>query len=390
VKRNTYQPEPQIEVKLELIDDAEDVSHNRKTVKLTPAEIAERQEEKETLAAELERKRANRDSGVIGAVSEDIEHLGNPRAIRAGARRVEEQIEPAPQSAAPTSEELDAATAAVAQADTELAALDAALRRERQQQEEENQRREAEHQAVLASIRSKRAAAERETVRLREEQERAALADRIAQAQRYSREQEAAERHNTDQRNETHRQRVEPVLRAVRQAHRELRGLLRDHAQSLAVLSRMTHNEMPAAWGAETQIAWNRLAGDAQKLNQDLHHAADSYGFKVPMLEQLVRAGWNASREYESNLAEAIRYCDAANVEGVVQELRDRIARVSARLNEFDLTAGLSTQRATHAEREQQREQDRARTQQRGPVPGQTVLPSSNIGSVAGQTHAER
>jgi hypothetical protein len=382
VKKNNYTP--QITARLEILpDDVEDVSHNRATVKLTPKELRQREEEKQDLARELEQKRANRDS-VVGNVDDDIEHL-DPRARRAGALRNEDQLEPAQPTTAPTSDELEAANAAVAEADEELAAADRALTAESRQQENENARRDAEHKARLDGLRTKRAAAEREAQRLRGEQERAALADRIESARRYNQQQKAAEKAGIDQRNEIHRRRVGPILEAVKHGVRELRGMLRDHERSLATLASMNHTDMPQSWNAETRIAFNRVVGDAQKLRQELHRAADGYTEKIPQLQNLLARGWTPAADHEATVSSMTRYLEAENVEGVLDDFRHQIARISSRLAEFDLTP-------TPAEpsRWSEREREQSSIKGRLSVPGQTLMPpASSFGGVAGQTRAE-
>jgi hypothetical protein len=384
MKKHTYTP--QIEARLELLPD-DDEQVVRRQEKLTPREIADRQAEQAGIVAAKRAERAAvRDVGVAGAVNdEEIEHL-EPRARRAGSRRVAEQ-EPEP-TPAPTPKALKDAEEDVRRIDQRLAEIDKALSAARKAQREAAARQEAEHRSQLDAIRAEKAAAEAEANRLHAEAERAQLAARIADAQAYRQAQRDEEARTVAERNLAHHRRVAPVLESVKRASAALRVLVKDHGPSLLALSQLDHRQLPASWNAETQIAFNRCAADAFALYGELTKAASGYSENVPRLQQLLASGWSSSRDYEMNLANAIRYLDTENTSSIVQSFQQDIARISSRLSEFDLAPGLSQQRAVHAEREQEREHERARSRQRGPVPTSTVIPPST-GGVDQQQFAE-
>jgi hypothetical protein len=383
MKRNRY--EPILEAKLELIDDDDRVV--RRQEPLTPEQIKDREAEKQgLLSAKRAERAAVRDVGVAGAVADDeIEHL-DPRAKKAGARRLVEQDEqPAP---APTPRALEEAEAEVRRIDARLAEIEAQLKVARKAQADERARRDAEEKAKIDALRAEKAAAEAESNRLHAEAERAQLAARIADAQAYKQQQRDEEARTVAERNLAHHRRVAPVLEAVKRASAALRVLVKDHGPSLLALSQIDHRQMPASWNAESQIAFNRVAADALTLYGELTKAASGYGENVPRLQQVLASGWSSSRDYEMHVANAVRYLDEGNTSAVVQDFRDRISRISSRLSEFDLAPGLSHQRAVHAERDLEREHERARSRQRGPVPTSTVIPPST-GGVDQQAFAE-
>lgn len=365
-------PEVQLEARLEILDDVDDDRVERGVVELTADEKAALEAEKASLLGQVRSSaraaRAAADatptakrSGsepVLGDVqlpADDGEYHEHPRARRAGEPRAgidfedvgaQHGAQPAPDGAPteiPSSPELEAAEAAVAEAATELAALEQELKAERKAQAEETKRKEQEHKARLDALNAKKQAAENEATRLNQEREAAALSLRVQATQAHRERQRAADAEDIAARTTRLVERVQPSLDALRAAYEELATLLRTHKLSLQTLRNIdTRSEdLPLSWNNDTRAEFNRaVTAPAGRILRELEGVVNGYGgVKIPELERIIAAGWQNRSDFELTVNTALQYVDPQNVGGVVKSMRENIALLSERLSEYELAA---------------------------------------------------
>lgn len=313
-------PEPQLEATLEILDD--DDNPVRGTLKLTPEQIADREAEKAGLAAEVRSRIAARDNGVLGGVpeGEDIVHL-DPRARRAGARRIEEQQATAhtePTSARPASRALEAANAAVEEANAELAALEE-KRRQLDRQRAETQRAEEEaHQAKRSELQRQIVAAEAEAKRQRLAQAAASLAAQVRaaeiEAERDSRRRAA----DVDEKNAQLTARVMPVLDRARATFAALQKIKQTHGASLDTAASMEYH-----WRAP----WNNDNRDlATTLRNNLNHMLAGLEQNISNAQGLLSRGWSADPSFPQNVNEVVRLLSYSDE--YVRDVEESLARL--------------------------------------------------------------
>src|SRR5207249_1125902 len=132
----------------------------------------------------------------------------------------------------------------------EITILEKQLADERKAQLAEQQARDAANKIRLDAIRQKREAAQAEAQRLKEEQERLALAQRVQATQLHREQQRAADQADIDTKTARLVARVTPILEAVRTALVEVRELKRQHELSLRALMNLDvlGNDVPVPW----------------------------------------------------------------------------------------------------------------------------------------------
>jgi hypothetical protein len=301
---------PEIHATLTLISDAEDTSLNRPQVKLSPEEVARLNEEKADLARDLARKRAGRDSGVVANIdaAEDIEHLGNPRARRAGARRNIEAQPAQPQPTPPTASELNSANAAVEAAEDELRQLE--LQRKKLERERAEQKRleEQEHEARRAAMRQRINDAEAVARQARQAHAAAQLASQVEAAELEAARVEAQRRSDVAQKNQRLRERVQPVLDRAVATYRKLKALENEHRPTLDKLAAMSWDKTPATWPGGTRVAWHAEVNDvAIKRRHELHLMLVGLGQNINSARSLLASGWSPDPGFPAETNEAIR-----------------------------------------------------------------------------------
>jgi hypothetical protein len=388
VKKNSYTP--QLDVRIELTDPDEQQAPEA----LSPEEIAAREAEKKQLVAGLREKQvesrldlaADEANATAERDDSDFEHLGRPTAKRAGASRgnanaVAGSVKtPAPELVSSSTQRREAAEADVAEADEELARVEAEIKAEEQAQREEKERRDREQRARLDVLRQKKSEAQQRVQAAQQEQERAALGSRTRAAQDHSRRQKHVESQGIDVRTIEQRKRVQPCVDAVRRALRELQVLVKLHDAELAVLSQTVANNFEG-WNSEARIAWNNtVPSTALTVRRDLHAAVNSYGLGLPELERLLASRWQPTADWARYVNNTLRYSDPETVNGVVAACKTDIARLSTKVATFDLPE--PAEPSAWRTRELEQSSIKARS-----IPVDTGMPGSIDGGA--QTHAE-
>jgi hypothetical protein len=329
-------PEPQIEARLEILED--DDNPVRGTVKLTAAEIAEREAEKAGLAFELKSRIAARDS-VLGNVQgdEDIEHL-DPRARRAGSRRepavIAEPSVPQPAITLPSSRAVETATEAVEQANAELAAMEEERRAVERDWAAKQRAEEDAHQAKLNELRTKRNAAEAEVKKQRLAHAAVELKAQIEAAEReraLDRRRQAAA---LEEKNAQLTARVKPVVDRAKATYAALQEIEREHGAHLQQLASVSWDQTPSTWPGAVRAAYNNEIHDpAIKFRHELHLMVTGLASNIHNAIALLSRGWSADASFPQQVNEAIRLLSYSDE--YVRVAEDGLADLHRRLEDI-------------------------------------------------------
>jgi hypothetical protein len=256
------------------IGDADDVSPERRQLDLSPDEIAQLEAEKQALVASIRASRPT-EADVADAVPV-----------------VEGDIE------IPSSPELEAAAAAVAEVNAEIAAFEAERKANEKRRIEEEKAAKLAHEARVAGLKAKHDAAEAVRQQALQKQASVELKLRAEKArQAAARELERRARVQSDL-NEQLRARVQPVLDGCRTELAELEQFAKDNEDTLASLWKQNWKSCPATWPMDLRLEFQReVSGKAYQLFMDLRRSLDAYPRHIKTLEDIIRDGHDEGRE---------------------------------------------------------------------------------------------
>jgi hypothetical protein len=283
--------------------DVDDISPDRRRLELSDAEIAQLTIEKALLVSQI---RASRPAAEIDLADEPVQ----------GSIEI------------PSSPELDAAAAAVAEVDAEIAAFEAQRKAAEKARIEEAKAAELAHKDRVAALKARHDAAEAVRqqalqaqaaveLRLRAEKSRQAAAQELARQARAKADRDAALR-----------ERVEPVINGCERELSELRAFADANLKTLQTLSGQSWQTCPATWPAELRAEFHRqVVGNAEKLLMGLLRSLDAYPRHIKTLEDIIRL-----RADEGTIVQALYEASCARPgsgDGITSYLRRELASLN-------------------------------------------------------------
>lgn len=238
-----------------------------------------------------------------------------------------------------TSRTLEAATEAVEEAESELAALEQERKQLEHGRADAQRAEEEEHQIRRAEIRRKITLAEAEAKKQRMAHTAAALnaAVEAAEVERLRDDQ----RKNADVAEKTRQlaARVQPVIDRARATYTALKRIDREHGAHLQNLTSVRWDQTPSTWPGPVRAAWNNEIHDpAIKFRHELHLMIVGLESNLRDAVALLARGWSGDPSFPSQVNEVIRLLSYSD--GYVESAEWGLADLHRRLADILERAG--------------------------------------------------
>jgi hypothetical protein len=429
-----------IEARLELIEDPND-NPNRGTVPMTPEQRAAAERERADIVARMKADAPVGDGGPkarrLGKRSEMPADVGDyeppvdvapadmsveddlkqfrtaPVVMSADEIEAEEKIkaamlselrqkattERAPAETEPVLETVPSqalldANDAVAQADQELADLEAHEKALAAWHAESRAKEAVEHKQKLDALKAKRDAAEAEAKRLKTIQAGAELSARRQAVENAATLERRREKSAQDEKNAALVARMKPTIDLANATLVELRQIQRDHIEDLNALAEMSWRSTPSTWPLDLRKRFEReIVHVAARLHRELSNNVVSYTKLAVEAEKLMKGGWQNDGGFNARVNQMVHdlhYCNAdqapyfrnaiANLNDSLSKIEESGAHLTGEQGEVVVDAGHQALRERQMNRVPELGPDRAFTAREGA--------SSEVGSGHQQTHA--